>query len=132
MEPTNCPKCGKLFMKFRDPICASCMKEEEERFETVRVFVKENPNRTIKEVSDECNVSVKRILQYIRDGKLEASAGIQSDVTCTRCGKQILTGRMCEVCINEVGNQIGSMAREAQKKPSEQKKAANVYHIGKK
>ena len=132
MEPTNCPRCGKLFMKLRDPVCASCMKDDEENFETVRAFVKEFPNRTIKEVSDECNVSVKRILQYIRDGRLEASSGIQSEVTCSKCGKQILSGRMCELCVKEVGSQIGSMAQEAKTKPGEQKKAANVYHIGKK
>ena len=129
MVPTNCPRCGKVFMKSRDPVCIGCMKEDEENFETVRAFVKENPNRTIKEVSDECKVSVKRILQYVRDGRLEASAGIQADVTCTKCGVQITSGTMCEKCISDVGQQIGSMVRDAQKKPNEQRKPGNVYHI---
>ena len=114
MEPTNCPRCGKLFMKINESVCPSCAKELDEKFEDVRAYLKDNPNRTIKEVSEACNVSVKSILRYIREGKLEASAGIQSEVTCSRCGIPITTGRMCKKCAAEVGQQVAGMKPETE------------------
>ena len=109
MEPTNCPRCGKVFMRIREPICPSCVKVEEEKFENVRAYVKEHPNRTIKEVSEVCEVSVKSILRYIREGKLEASTGMHGEVTCSKCGVPISSGRMCKKCANEVGQQVAGM-----------------------
>jgi len=108
MEAVNCPRCKKLFMRVRESICPECIKEDEEQFETVRIFVKENPNQSLQYVSEQCNVSVKRIMTYIRDGRLEATTGIASEVKCSVCGKHILSGRMCEKCANEVGNKVMS------------------------
>ena len=114
MEPTNCPRCGRIFMKIREPICPTCVKEEELKFEDVRAYVKEHPNRTIREVSEQCNVSVKSILRYIRDGKLEASSGMHGEVTCSKCGVPISSGRMCKKCIGEVGQQVAGMKPETE------------------
>ena len=122
MEPKNCPRCGKVFMRIREPICPSCVKVEEEKFETVRAYVKEHPNRTIKEVSDACGVSIKSILRYIRDGKLEASAGIQSEITCSKCGIPIPTGRMCKKCAAEVGQQVAGMKPETETQKSDNRR----------
>ena len=109
MEPTNCPRCGRVFMKVFESICPTCVKEEDQSFEEVRAYVKEHPNRSIKVVSEACNVSVKRILRYIREGKLEATTGMQADVTCSKCGVPIPKGRMCAKCIGEVSAQVEEM-----------------------
>ena len=56
MDVRNCPKCGKMFHDTGDGICQNCMKEEEELFQTVRAYIKENPNSnmyfTIKITTD--------------------------------------------------------------------------------
>jgi len=114
METKNCPRCGKVFVKIREPICAPCVKEEEEIFESVREYVKENPNSTVAEVSEACNVQTKRIMQYIRDGRLEAAPGMKGEVTCSKCGKPLLAGRMCEKCVLETNFQLSDM-KEASK-----------------
>ena len=113
MEAKNCPRCGKVFVKIRDPICVSCVKEEEDIFENVREYVKENPNKSIKEISEACDVSTKRILTYLKDGKLEASTGLMGESLCSKCGIPIRTGRMCEKCILEVNFQVGDMKEQA-------------------
>ena len=118
METINCPRCGKLFLKFIEPICPPCVKEEEEIFERVRLYVKEHPNCSIKEASDACDVPVKRILKYIRDGKLEASHGMAGEITCGKCGKPILIGRMCDICANEASSQVKTMKEQVQGKKS--------------
>ena len=122
MEPSNCPRCGKVFMRFREPICESCIKVEEEKYEDVRAFVKENPNRTIKEVSEACGVSVKSILRYIREGKLEASTGMHGEVTCSKCGVPISSGRMCKRCVHEVGKQVAGMKPETEAQKSDNRR----------
>ena len=114
MEPSNCPRCGKIFVRIREPICADCIKEEDQKFEGVRAYVKEFPNRSIREVSEECKVSVKSILRYIREGKLEASVGMHGEVTCSKCGVPITSGRMCKKCINEAVQQVAGMKPESE------------------
>ena len=96
-------------MRIREPICDSCVKEVDQKFEEVRAYVKEHPNRSIKEVSEVCNVSVKSILRYIREGKLEATTGMHGEVTCSKCGVPITSGRICKKCIAEMGQQVASM-----------------------
>jgi ribosomal protein L32 len=88
------------------------VKEEEAIFDKVREYVRDNDNSTIKDVSDACDVSTKKILQYIRDGRLEAGNGMAGEVECSKCGKPITIGRMCEKCILETGFQVNDM-REA-------------------
>jgi ribosomal protein L32 len=85
------------------------VKEEEAIFEKVREYVREHGNRTIKQVSDACEVSPKKILQYIRDGRLEAGQGMAGEIVCSKCGKPIYIGRMCEKCMLETGFQINDM-----------------------
>jgi predicted amidophosphoribosyltransferase len=123
----NCPRCGKVFVRIREPICEACIKEEEAIFERVRDFVKENPNMTVKEVSEECDVTVKRIMGYIRDGKIDASGGMRDDVTCSKCGKPIIGGRMCEKCVLETNFQISDM-----KNAAAIKNKGKVFTMGKK
>ena len=113
MDARNCPRCGKVFVKIRDPICDACVKEEEKIFDKVRDYVKENPNKTLHEISEACEVTAKRLLTYLRDGRLEASSGLQSECNCSKCGKPIKTGRMCETCVLEVNFQVNDMKEQA-------------------
>ncbi|MCL2225449.1 MAG: flagellar protein [Defluviitaleaceae bacterium] len=109
MQAMNCPRCGKVFVRIRDPICEACVKEEEQIFENVREFIKENPNLSLNEVAEACEVTVKRIMTYIRDGRIDASQGMRADVTCSKCGKPIPGGRMCEKCVLETNFQLNDM-----------------------
>jgi len=109
MEAMNCPRCGRVFVRIREAVCEACVKQEEDNFEKVREFVKEHPHKTIKEVAEECEVPMKRILGYIRDGRLEASGGMHGEITCSKCGKPIFAGRMCETCILDTSFQISDM-----------------------
>ena len=109
MEAMNCPRCGKVFVKIFETICDDCLKEEEHIFDGVREYIKEHPNRTIKEVAEACDVSVKRVLQYIRDGRIEASAGMHGEIICSKCLKPIKAGRMCEKCVLETNFEVNEM-----------------------
>jgi flagellar operon protein (TIGR03826 family) len=113
MQAGNCPRCGKVFVRIREPICEKCIKEEEENFEKVRTYLKEYPNRSIHDVSLETEVPVKRILKYIQEGRIEATQGMADDVRCGKCGKPLVKGRMCEACAVELNKQVVEMKHEA-------------------
>ncbi len=113
MEVVNCPRCGRVFTRINKPVCPACIKEDEDTFENVRTYVKENPQCSMKELSEETKVSIKRITQYIRDGRLEISSGMAGEITCTQCGRPILTGRFCEKCAMDIKFTAMEKKREA-------------------
>lgn len=98
MKPTNCPRCGKLFNKILSPVCPQCEKLEEEQFQELRKYIEEYPMATITEVADETGVPTKRILRYIREGRLIVPEGMTGELRCVSCGKPIDEGSFCESC----------------------------------
>lgn len=100
MEIRNCKSCGTMFNSVnREKICPSCMRKLEDTFVKVKEYIRENPNATIAEVSEENEVSVNQIRNWIREERLimtEASADL--GITCERCGKLIRSGRFCPEC----------------------------------
>lgn len=93
----NCPKCGNVFTYIRNPICKDCQEKEDEIFEIVRKYIKENPDKTITEVAEATDVTPKKIMKFIKDGKIDVSSS-SIRASCEACGKPILAGRYCDSC----------------------------------
>ena len=114
MGMVNCPRCGRLFNQSeQEKICVSCRKEEEQSFNDVRDYIEENPNATVAQVVTETKVSAKRIQKFLREGRLEATPGIGAILSCSGCGKDILSGRMCTACQNRLGSNIDQTLAKA-------------------
>ena len=109
MNATNCPRCGRLFTKFRAPVCPACEKAEEETFKRIVEYIEENPLCNMRELSEAVNVPIKIITQYIRDGRLEVSKGMMGDITCSSCGKPISSGRYCEACATDISMGVNEL-----------------------
>ena len=125
MEVVNCPRCGRVFTRINKPVCPACVKEDEETFEKVRTYIKDNPMCTLVSLSEETKVSVKRIVQYIRDGRLEITKAMEGEITCTICGKPILTGRFCDKCSLDIKRTA------LEKKQEENVKRSGQMHVNK-
>lgn len=99
MDLRNCPKCGKLFVYSHRNLCPQCLKKDEENFDRVREFINNNPKATIEEVSEGTDVSVKKILEYLKEGRLMLQNNNTNIIlNCELCGEPILTGRICPKC----------------------------------
>jgi len=99
MELKNCPECGKLFVYVHRNLCPDCLKKDEENFEQVREYLNNNPKATIEEVSKGTDVPVKKILGYLKEGRLILqSNNVNITLNCEICGEPILTGRICAKC----------------------------------
>jgi len=101
----NCKKCGKLFNStgFSDK-CIDCYKEDEMTFDKIREYVKEHPGAKVFEVSTCLDISIKRIKQYLREGRLEIVEKNNHFLGCEKCGKPIQSGRYCDDCYKQALN----------------------------
>ena len=136
--PTNCRRCGKLFNKTIDTICPSCLREEEKQFDVLREYILENRTATISEVADATKVPPKRILRYIREGRLIVPEGMNFELNCKQCDAIIYEGNYCGPCTNKMVQNLsgaygGTTPTKAKSEPksapaSEGKKGPKGYH----
>lgn len=109
MDVRNCIKCNKLFNYIAGPvICSDCRKSLEDKFKDVRIFIRKNPQASIGEVAEECDVDIRQIRQWVREERLSFSNDSAIGIECEMCGKTIKTGRYCEACKVSLMNNLGS------------------------
>lgn len=105
MNVKTCRKCRRLFNYVLGPVlCPNCREEEENKFQAVKKYVQEHVNSGIQEVSEECEVSVAQIRQWLREERLMLSDESPMGIGCERCGKMIKSGKFCEECKAELAN----------------------------
>jgi len=98
-EIRNCPRCGKIFTYISRPICNNCLEVEENEFKVVKEYIYDNPGASISEVSQATDVTVEKIMRFLREERLEISSENNNlMLECERCGRAIKSGRFCENC----------------------------------
>jgi flagellar operon protein (TIGR03826 family) len=123
MNVRNCRKCGRIFNYVAGPhICPSCREKQEEKFQEVKTYIRDNKDATINMVSEECNVEIPQIQQWIREERLAFSDDSPIGVSCENCGTMIKTGRFCEKCKREMANDLNSAIRKPAPPKQEPKK----------
>lgn len=109
MNVRNCKKCGKLFNYISGlPICQGCKEKNEEVFQTVKKYIRENPRADIRDVSIECEVETAQIQQWIREERLEFTEDSPIKLPCEKCGALIRAGKFCEKCKGAMAKNLSS------------------------
>lgn len=110
----NCRRCGKIFNYIGgQPICQVCREQDEEDFKRVKEFLYKNPGASLSEVSAALEISVEKIKQYLKDGRLEIINNEGNMVLeCEMCGKAIKTGRFCDDCSKGLSRDFASTAKD--------------------
>jgi len=121
-EIRNCPRCGKIFTYLGRPICSKCLENEENEFKVVKEYVYDNPGATISEVAQETEVTVEKIMRFLREERLEIkSENSNMLLECERCGRAINSGRFCENCKGQMNKdfkrEFGLDRKEPEPKP---------------
>lgn len=107
MELRNCPECGSVFTYVRTNLCPACQKTDDEDFRKVRTFIIRNAGASIIKISEETDVSEKKIMRYIREGRIKIGSSSGSMIIeCEVCGKKISSGRLCEACSEKLSSGI--------------------------
>ncbi len=128
MEVRVCKNCKSMFQYITGPqICPKCKRLEEDMFQRVKLYLKENPGESMNIVSEETKVSVALIEKFLRQGRLEVTPDSEITLTCEMCGKKITTGRFCAACKGEIKHGLSEARKEMMsKKKEEDKKDANA------
>lgn len=129
----KCKECGKLFNFIGRPVCPECLKKLDDDFQEVRKYIYENPNTGIEEVSEETGVSVKTIMRFLREGRLQLRSASNA-LLCEKCGKPLSTGTMCEDCKKKLTDTLDSKlapkpSEQPEKKEKSGQKVADKLHI---
>lgn len=127
MDVQNCKSCGRLFNYIGGPpLCQNCQKKLEDKFQEVKAFLNENPNSSVERVSEELDVSVKQIRQWIREERLTLSVAGADGVVCEQCGAPICTGRFCDKCKAEMANTFaGAIQKPKSQEPQKAERDKN-------
>lgn len=100
MKNVKCRRCGSVFtvQGSLGQLCPNCIRNEEETYSKVRSFVKDNPGVSVQEVSEILSVPRTKIMNYIKEERLEVTGDSKTFLTCKNCGKSISTGVFCPDC----------------------------------
>lgn len=109
MEYANCKVCGKVFLKVRDNICPDCREADERDFAKVREFLKEFPGSSASIVIEYTGVPEKKVMRYLREGRIEILDDSQNFLTCLKCGKPITTGKYCKDCYLKFSKEVKNL-----------------------
>ena len=109
MEVRNCRGCGRLFNYLHgQQLCPACIADLEDKFQQVKMFLRENPNAPLNVVSEKNDVSVKQIKQWVREERLTFTEESNITLECENCGAKVLTGRFCAKCKASLQNDLNS------------------------
>lgn len=117
MEVRNCKGCGKIFNYMGGaPLCTTCAKKLEEKFDLVKAYLYDHPGAGIQEISDEFEVSVNQIHKWIREERLAFAEDSLIGIACEGCGADIKTGRFCKSCKDKLANNLSNVYKEPEVK----------------
>lgn len=129
LNVANCPRCGRIYAKTMKNLCPDCVKQEEELYELVYRYLRDNPKSTVQQVSDNTGVPEERILTFLRQDRITSSEWSQLAYPCERCGTtQINSGRFCESCTREMQQSLETAARSIRSTDDTQR--SKGYHTG--
>ncbi|MDD3172807.1 MAG: flagellar protein [Herbinix sp.] len=124
MEVRNCRGCGKIFNYMSGPpLCPTCSAAMDKKFEGVKEYVYDHPGVGIQDVSEEMEVSIPQIKQWIREERLSFAEDSMIGLECEGCGVTIKTGRFCKECKDKLAKGLTDLY--PQEKPVQQPKETN-------
>ncbi len=120
----QCRICRKMFQYpgFGAEVCPMCKKEDEEMFERVKTYLRDNPGMTLHQTAKACEVPEKRIREWLKEERLEYTGTGDTGLTCEHCGKPITSGKICNECRMSLSKVAGEMKRSVEKPVAERPK----------
>lgn len=123
MDIRNCRRCKRLFNYTENAkFCPACMEEMEKEFHEAKEYIYRHPGAGIHEISEELEIDVGEIKQWIREERLVLSSA-EGEITCENCGVAITTGRFCEQCKAKLTNSLSHAVQKKEIPKPEPKKS---------
>lgn len=125
MDIRNCKRCRRLFnYSANSRYCPACLEEIEQEFQKAKEYIYRHPGVGIQAISEELEIEVSQIKQWIREERLALSNASDSGIFCENCGVNITTGRFCDKCKSELTNSLSNaVEKKGQVAPPLKKKS---------
>jgi ribosomal protein L32 len=96
----NCPSCGTLFLRDQIACCLKCHLENETAFKKVYMFLQEyeHRNASLEDVHLFTGVSVHKISEFLREGRILTGDYPNLGYPCAHCQELIHRQMLCEKC----------------------------------
>ena len=115
----NCPVCGRPYVEMGRKMCRECYEKEEKMELEVIHYVRDHPKATGEEVMEATGVPASVIRRMIREGRF-VDENFKIDYPCARCGRSIITGKLCQDCLAKLHNRIQKATKELQIKQAKE------------
>ncbi|TFJ93299.1 TIGR03826 family flagellar region protein [Lentibacillus salicampi] len=128
-ELANCTRCDAIFVKTIRNVCQSCYQKEEEAYQIVYRFLTKRENResTIKETVKATGVEEAMIIRFMKDKRLRPSEFPKLAYPCERCGVDIVRGRFCANCTDELKRDL-ERHEDRKNSEAEQQAPETIYY----
>ena len=107
MDIRNCTRCKKIYQYDGFKICHNCRKNDELDFQKVKEYLEEYPGANISNVVENTGVDTKKVIEFLKEGRLEIEGGGDIILECESCGVGIKTGRFCDKCAGGLQRELG-------------------------
>ena len=112
MDVRTCRSCKKIFNYLSGPaLCPGCKEKLEEKFQEVKQYIEGHQGASMQEVSEECDVEINQIRQWLREERLEITEGSAMMLSCESCGALIRSGKFCDKCRDALANNFQSLMK---------------------
>ena len=125
VELANCSRCGRVFVKTVRDICPDCYRDEEEAFQKVYRFIRDQKNReaTVLEIVEATGVDEELIMKFVKERRLTPKEFPNLKYPCERCGKGITEGKICLDCRKELTRELEVLEEEERIKREREERA---------
>lgn len=118
-EYKQCEYCHRpLPEAFEGTVCPACA--DRLLFQEVKQYIREN-NVNEYQVADHFHIPVRRVKQWIRDGRIEYVTNGDNALTsvhCQRCGARVSFGTLCPRCLKLLNSNIRGYEAQEQEHAS--------------
>ncbi len=110
MPLSNCRRCGTLFSAGSIHFCPECIKKEDESLREASDWIRDNPGRTINDLSEGTGIKLRQILKWVRQKRITLGDKIDASL-CKRCGELVFSEVLCDRCKLSLSHDINQEIR---------------------
>lgn len=94
----TCVDCGRVFAAPDAEICPQCAREQEEQFDRVKEYLKQNrAGGTVSQIAEALDLPERRVVRFLQEGRL-TTEHVTGQYPCASCGEPISEGKYCQAC----------------------------------
>ena len=126
MTMKECPACREEVDK--DDLCPDCKKIEEEDYDKVYKYVRQNPGATIDKVAEDTSVVRKKVVKFLKEGRLKGTQIASDELKCISCGASIPGGKVCSKCAVDFDSKLKPREQRPEREPEPPGKVSGAMH----